>query len=61
VLPEPWVLQGEVGEMLWSGHQISVTYDVEKYGDNFCEYTPMMFAFVFLIIKWVRSDKDKIY
>ena len=37
------------------------TYDVEKYGDNFCEYTPMMFAFVFLIIKWVRSDKDKIY
>ena len=30
------------------------TYDVEKYGDNFCEYTPMMFAFVILILKWVR-------
>ena len=31
------------------------TYDAEKYGDNFCEYTPMMFAFVILILKWVRK------
>ena len=33
------------------------TYDVEKFSDNFCEYTPMMSAFVILIIKWVRSDR----
>ena len=37
------------------------TYDVEKYSENFCEYTPMMFAFVILIMKWVRSDEDNIY
>ena len=37
------------------------TYDVEKYSENFCEYRPMMFAFVILILKWVRSDEDNIY
>merc|ERR1711981_428185 len=29
------------------------TYDVKKYSDNYCEYTPMVFAFVILIMKWV--------
>ena len=36
------------------------TYDVEEYSENFCEYTPMMFAFVILIMKWVRSEENNI-
>ena len=36
------------------------TYDVEEYRENFCEYTPMMFAFVILIMKWVRSEENNI-
>ena len=27
-------------------------------GKEFCEYTPFMFAFVLLIIKWVRSENN---
>ena len=30
-----------------------VKYNADKDGLNYCEYNPMMFAFVILLIKWV--------
>ena len=44
------VVFGNYGEWTFNEDEIGVE------GKEFCEYTPFMFAFVLLIIKWVRSE-----
>ena len=44
------------GSFVVFGAWANWTYDFETYNpekNNFCEYTPMMTAFVILILKWV--------
>ena len=46
------------GSVVVFGAWATWTDDLEKYnadkdGLNYCEYNPMMFAFVILLIKWV--------
>jgi hypothetical protein len=47
----------QFGVQIWASVVVFGAYKTWEYDDksseNFCEYTPFMFAFVILIIKWV--------
>ena len=47
----------QFGVLIWASVVVFGAYKTWEYEDksseNFCEYTPYMFAFVILIIKWV--------
>ena len=49
------------GSVVVFGAYSTWTYNYDKYNpeeNNFCEYTPMMTAFVILILKWVICPQD---
>ena len=50
----------EFGVQIWASVVVFGAYSTWEYEDksseNFCEYTPYMFAFVILIIKWVAPE-----
>ena len=60
-LPASGLVIMEFAILIWGSVQVfgaykAWTYDPAEYSEDFCEYTPMVFAFVVLIMKWVRSD-----
>ena len=50
----------QFGVQIWASVVVFGAYSTWEYDDksseNFCEYTPYMFAFVILIIKWVAPE-----